>query len=151
MPYQHCDRVKDTTCRDVPRQECNDEPYQDCRDVQRERCVPESWQDCQDYPRQECKDIHQKVPKQVAVQVPIRVCGQSNQYDAGGQFDGTSLFDIRSDNDPENDAEEFDYNKQQENIDPGLVQQTNIIETKLPTGTKKAEEDDEIAFVFGDK
>lgn len=158
VPYQHCDRVKDTNCRDVPKQECNDEPYQDCQNVQRERCEKESWQDCQDYPRQECKDVHQKVPTQVAKQVPIRVCGQGNQnqYNSNGQFDGTSLFDIRSDDNSDaiiitnnNDAEEFDYDQKRENIDPGFFQQPD--DTTFGKEPKKAKKGDDVAFVFGDK
>jgi hypothetical protein len=162
VPYKHCDRVKDTNCRDVPKQQCRSEPWQDCHDVQRERCSKESFQDCQDYPRQECKDVHSKVPKQVAVQVPIRVCGQGNRepYNANGQFDGTSLFDIRSDgdynddqyNDDEyNDAEEFDQTR--DNIDSGFNQQTEDVEivNLQPSGPKKALKGDEVAFVFGEK
>jgi hypothetical protein len=78
VPYQHCDRVKDTQCHLVPRKECKDIPYQDCRDVVIEVCNPESYQDCQDYPRRKCRDVHEKKPQQVTVQVPIRDCSFSS-------------------------------------------------------------------------
>jgi len=135
VPYQHCDRVKDTNCYDVPKQECNNEPWQDCHDVQRERCHQESWQDCQDYPREKCNDVHEKVPTQVAKQVPVRVC------DGHG---GGGLFDIREGlEEPEKDVEQFDQTR--EHVDSGLLQ------TKLPVGQKKAETDDKVSFTFADK
>jgi hypothetical protein len=164
VPYQHCDRVKDTNCVDIPRQECIDVPYEDCHDVQRERCVQESFQDCQDYPRQECKFVHQKVPRQTAKQVPIRVCdnggreqfsGNGQQYSGNGQFDGTSLFDIRREDNIDYDAEEIDLDQTRENIDPGFLQppiaQTKLEGTNFPKEPDNFQEDDELEFVFGDK
>jgi len=98
VPYQHCDRVKDTHCFDVPKQECHDEPWQDCHEVIRDVCVQESYQDCQDYPRRECKDVHEKIPKQVTVQVPIRVCdGGIDDGLLDTQFDGSGSSPVDGD------------------------------------------------------
>jgi len=74
VPYQHCNRVRDTKCNDIPRTECKDVPYQDCKEVRIETCEQESWEDCQKFPRTKCTDIHEKIPKQVAIQVPVRDC-----------------------------------------------------------------------------
>jgi hypothetical protein len=78
VPYQHCDRVKDTQCHTIPKKECKNEPYQDCKEVTIKTCNQESYQDCQNYPRTKCKDVHEKIPKQVAVQVPVRDCSSSD-------------------------------------------------------------------------
>lgn len=155
VPYQKCDRVKDTNCIDVPKQQCNDVPYEDCHDVQRQKCVQESWQDCQDIPRQECKNVHSKVPRQVAKQIPVRVCGDRRETynDANGQFDAESVFDIRSDDnhDPEEDVETFQFGQQKEKIDPGLFQQKVESVPIKKKSSKDDDDDDKVAFVFGDK
>merc|ERR1712073_115276 len=110
--------------------------YQDCYDVPKEKCVQESWQDCQDYPRQECKDVHSKVPKQVAKQIPIRVCGDRRElYNAEPSFDGSGIFDVRSDgdeHDPEDDVETISF-------------------IKKGNANVASNEDDEVGFVFSDK
>ena len=158
VPYEHCDRVKDTNCYQVPKQECKDVPYQDCYDVPKEKCVQESYQDCQDYPRQECKDVHSKVPKQVAKQIPIRVCGDRRElYNAEPSFDGSGIFDVRSDgdeHDPEDDVETIAFGQQKEKIDPGLFsQQTEDTISIIKKGNANvaSNEDDEVGFVFSDK
>merc|ERR1711881_478818 len=138
MGYEHCDRVKDTNCFQVPKQDCNDVP--------KEKCVQESWQDCQDYPRQECKDIHSKVPRQVAKQIPIRVCGDRRElYNAEPSFDGSGVFDVRSDgdeHDPEDDVETIAFGQQTEDT-------ISII--KKGNANVANKEDDVVGFVFSDK
>lgn len=153
VPYQHCERVKDTNCRNVPKQKCEDVPYQDCYDVPREKCVPESWQDCQDYPKKRCENVHSLTPKQIAKQVPIRVCGNRREkYNDGGNFDGSSVFDIRNGNDnnehdPEDDAEVIAFGQQQvEEIDPGLLEQKVKDVVKKKSDPKKDGEDDTVTF-----
>merc|ERR1712141_612058 len=101
--------------------------------------------DCQDYPRQECKDVHSKVPKQVAKQIPIRVCGDRRElYNAEPSFDGSGIFDVRSDgddHDPEDDVEK---------IDPGLFsQQTEDTISIIKKGNTN-NEDDVVGFAFSD-
>merc|ERR1711909_185804 len=133
VPYQHCDRVKDTNCRQVPKQKCDDVPYQDCQNIQREKCVPESWQDCQDYPVQKCSDEHKKTPRQVAKQIPIRVCGNHRTaYNEDEEnFGNSNVFDIRTtdSHDPEDDAEDIIKEK-----------------SKAKKDSKKEVDDDAISF-----
>jgi hypothetical protein len=155
VPYQDCNRVKDTNCFDVPQQECNNEPWEDCRNVQKENCNNVPWQDCQDYPREKCRDVHTKVPKQVAVQVPVRVCGNRASGGNHQSADGSGVFDVRQDQTQQKGEFEEDYSSSEEdysdesdaeNIDVGLFGQSN-----LPTGTKKATDASEVSFAFGDK
>jgi len=80
VPYQHCDRVKDTTCHDIPKKDCRNEPYQECKEITIQHCDQESYQDCQDYPRTKCNDVHELIPKQVTVQIPVRDCSSSDNY-----------------------------------------------------------------------
>ena len=68
--------------------------------------------------------------------------------DFDDEYDGTTLFDIRTDNiNPGHDVEEIDFEPDRERVDPGLIQQ----QTQLGTNPKKALDDDEVLFVFGDK
>jgi len=78
VPVETCKQVKDTQCHDVPQTKCTKEPYQNCKDITVETCEQESWEDCQDYPRKQCKDIHEKIPKQVTIQVPVHDCHSRN-------------------------------------------------------------------------
>jgi len=155
VPYQDCKRVKDTNCNDVPRQECKDIPYQDCQDYQREKCAP--VQECQDYPVQKCRDEHKKTPRQVAKQIPVRVCGNRrtpyNEHDQEN-FGGSNVFDVRTtdEHDPENDAEVIAFGQQKEKVDPGLFQQKEDVEdivkekSNEKEGDKKEADDDAISF-----
>jgi len=155
VPYQDCKRVKDTNCNDVPRQECKDIPYQDCQDYQREKCAP--VQECQDYPVQKCRDEHKKTPRQVAKQIPVRVCGNRrtpyNEHDQEN-FGGSNVFDVRTtdEHDPENDAEVIAFGQQKEKVDPGLFQQKEDVEdivkekSKENEGDKKEADNDAISF-----
>merc|ERR1712158_174772 len=152
---QECKDTWRNECTTKYREECNDVPYQDCYDVPKEKCVQESWQDCQDYPRQECKDVHSKVPRQVAKQIPIRVCGDRRElYNAEPSFDGSGVFDVRSDgdeHDPEDDVETIAFGQQKEKIDPGLFsQQTEDTISIIKKGNAN-NEDDVVGFVFSDK
>lgn len=156
VPYQHCDRVKDTNCRQVPKQQCQDVPYQDCHNEQKQRCEPESWQDCKDIPRQRCENIHKQTPQQVAKQIRIRVCGdRRDPYNEGGQFDGSSTFDIRSDgnHDPEDDAETIEFGQQKEKIDPGLLGQKvkGVVLEKSEPDEESKDDKDKVSFAFSDK
>jgi hypothetical protein len=156
VPYQHCDRVKDTNCRNVPQQKCNDVPYQDCQNIQRERCVPESYQECDDVPEQKCRDEHKKTPRQVAKQIPIRVCGnhRTAYNEAEENFGNSNVFDIRTTDghDPEDDAEVIAFGQQKEKIDPGFLQQKEDVEdiikekTKDKKDSKKETDADAISF-----
>merc|ERR1719245_2518354 len=141
VPYQDCKRVKDTNCNDVPRQECKDIPYQEC----------------QDYPVQKCRDEHKKTPRQVAKQIPVRVCGNHRTpYNERDQenFGGSNVFDVRTtdEHDPENDAEVIALGQQKEKVDPGLFQQKEDVEdivkekSKENEGDKKEADNDAISF-----
>merc|ERR1711983_250458 len=101
VPYQDCKRVKDTNCNDVPRQECKDIPYQDCQDYQREKCAP--VQECQDYPVQKCRDEHKKTPRQVAKQIPVRVCG--NRRTPYNEHDQENFEEIVKEKSKENEGD----------------------------------------------
>jgi len=79
VPVETCKQVKDTKCHDVPQTKCTKEPYQKCKDITVESCEQESWEDCQHYPRKQCKDIHEKIPKQVTIQVPVHDCHSRNK------------------------------------------------------------------------
>ena len=78
VPVETCKQVKDTQCHDVPQTKCTKDPYQNCKDITVETCEQELWEDCQDYPRKQCKDIHEKIPKQVTIQVPVHDCHSRN-------------------------------------------------------------------------
>merc|ERR1712141_571168 len=124
VPYQHCDRVKDTNCRNVPQQKCRDE--------------------------------HKKTPRQVAKQIPIRVCGNHRTaYNEDEEnFGNSNVFDIRTTDghDPEDDAEVIAFGQQKEKIDPGFLQQKEDVEdiikekTKDKKDSKKETDADAISF-----
>ena len=155
VPYQDCKRVKDTNCIDVPKTECKDVPYQICIGIRRERCEP--VQECKDYPTQKCRDEHKKTPRQVAKQIPVRICGNRRtpytKHDQGN-FRGSKVFDARTtdENDPENDAEVIAFGQQKEKVDPGLFQQKEDVESivkeksKEKEGDKKEADNDAISF-----
>merc|ERR1712095_191458 len=132
VPYQHCDRVKDTNCRNVPQQKCDD------------------------YPEQKCRDEHKKTPRQIAKQIPIRVCGNHRTaYNEDEEnFGNSNVFDIRTtdSHDPEDDAEVIAFGQQKEKIDPGFLQQKEDVEdiikekTKDKKDSKKETDADAISF-----
>ena len=92
VPFQHCDRIMEQQCHFEPKQSCKDVPYQDCNNVVVEVCEDEYYEDCDYVPIQKCRVIHEKLPKQVTVQVPIQDC--SNGIDNG--FDIPSKVDLNA-------------------------------------------------------
>ena len=81
VPFQHCDRISEQQCHFEPKQSCKDVPYHDCNNVVIEVCEEEYYEDCDYIPIQKCRLIHEKLPKQVTVQIPIQDC--SNRIDNG--------------------------------------------------------------------
>jgi len=92
IPFQHCDRIMDQQCHFEPKQSCKDVPYQNCNNFVIEVCDDEYYEDCDYIPTQKCRVIHEKLPKQVTVQVPIQDC--SNGIDNG--FDIPFKIDLNT-------------------------------------------------------
>merc|ERR1712038_943677 len=104
-----------------------------------------------------CRDEHTKTPRQVAKQVPIRVCGNHRTAlnDNEEKFGGSNVFDIRTtddDHNPEDDAEVIAFGQQKEKIDEGLLQQKEEVEdiikekAKAKKETEKEVDDEAISF-----
>merc|ERR1712000_657461 len=100
---------------------------------------------------------HTKTARQVAKQVPIRVCGNHRTAlnDNEENFGGSNVFDIRTtddDHNPEDDAEVIAFGQQKEKIDEGLLQQKEDVEdiikekAKAKEETEKEVDDEAISF-----
>merc|ERR1712088_1227214 len=98
-----------------------------------------------------------KTTRQVAKQVPIRVCGNHRTAlnDNEEHFGGSNVFDIRTtddDHNPEDDAEVIAFGQQKEKIDEGLLQQKEDVEdiikekAKAKKETEKEVDDEAISF-----
>merc|ERR1712001_443768 len=153
-----CKYFDATDCRPVTKYRTEQERYTTCDQVPYEHCDRVKDTNCFQDPKQECKDIHSKVPRQVAKQIPIRVCGDRRElYNAEPSFDGSGVFDVRSDgdeHDPEDDVETIAFGQQKEKIDPGLFsQQTEDTISIIKKGNANVanKEDDVVGFVFSDK
>lgn len=92
LPFQHCDRIMEQQCHFEPKQSCKDVPYENCNNIVTEICEEEYYEDCDYIPIQKCRVIHEKLPKQVTVQVPIQDC--SNGIDNG--FDIPFKIDLNA-------------------------------------------------------
>merc|ERR1712203_283346 len=81
----------------------------------------------------------------------------AGNYITQPSFDGSGVFDVRSDgdeHDPEDDVETIAFGQQEEKIDPGLFsQQTEDTISIIKKGNANVanKEDDVVGFVFSDK
>ena len=77
IPYQECIKV--------PFEKCVKVEENVCHDVTRERCEQEPFEECINVPREECKIVHKITPKQIAKQIPVRICDED--------YDGSDIED----------------------------------------------------------